>query len=159
MRAHGPLTQTSAFCFENFYGEMRNSFVPGTKSTLKQIMQKVMLKRAIGTHECTPSVYISNHNTALECNNLIYTFTHRMYNLYKVVDVQKDTDILNCVKINTSEAFFEETPNLNWDLVGVFKEQSIDSTLKNIDQKYVAGKVIQVNELLITCPLNVLDEK
>ena len=35
MRFHGPLTETSAFPFESFYGELRNSFVPGAPSTLK----------------------------------------------------------------------------------------------------------------------------
>ena len=43
MREKGPLPQTSAFCFENFYGEVRNSFVPGTQSTLKQILQSVLI--------------------------------------------------------------------------------------------------------------------
>ena len=37
MRKHGPLTETSAFIFESFYGEMRRAFVPGTVSPLKQI--------------------------------------------------------------------------------------------------------------------------
>ena len=40
MRAHGPLTFTSAFGFESFYGEMRHAFAPGTQSTLKQIFKK-----------------------------------------------------------------------------------------------------------------------
>ena len=159
MRVHGPLTLTSAFGFESFYGEIRNSFVPGTSSTVKQIMQKVLLRRVLSKHQCKPTVHITNHNTELECNNLIYTYTHRTYNLYKVVDVQKEDEILNCVKINTCEMFFEETPNLNWDLVGVFQLESIDNEVKNISEKYVAGKVIQIDDMLITCPLNVLDEK
>ena len=45
MRTNGPLPNTSAFCFENFYGEVRNSFVPGTQSTLKQILQTVLIKK------------------------------------------------------------------------------------------------------------------
>lgn len=104
-------------------------------------------------------IYITNHNTALECNNLIYTFTHGNYNLYKVVDVQNENDMFNCVKINTSEIFYEETPNLNWDKVGFFKQESIGTTIHNVDQKYVAGKIIQIDDMLLTCPINVLDEK
>ena len=159
IRAHGPLTLTSAFGFENFYGEMRNSFVPGTSTPLKQIFQKILLKRALDDHTCAPSIHISNYETPLECNNLIYTYTHGEYHFYKVVDVQNEEGILNCVKINTTEVFFEETPNLNWDLVGVFQEVSIETEVKNISQKYVAGKLIRVDNLLITCPNNVLDEK
>lgn len=52
MREQGPLTQTSAYSFENFYGEIRNSFVPGTISPLKQIMKKVFLKRKLISHSC-----------------------------------------------------------------------------------------------------------
>ena len=159
IRAHGPLTLTSAFGFENFYGEMRHAFVPRTISPLKQIMKKILIKRALLDHQCSPNVHITNHNTALECNNLIYTYTHRVYNFYKVVDIQNDEDILNCVKINTSEVFYEETPNLNWDQVGIFKQESIDTQIVNIEQVLVAGKVIQIEDTLLTCPMNVLDEK
>ena len=159
IRVHGPLTHTSAFGFENFYGEMRKSFVPGTISPLKQIMQKIYVKRSLAAHYCEPSIHVTTYDTPMECNNLIYTFTHRVYNFYKVVDVQNEEGILNCVKINTTEAFFQETPNLNWDLVGVFKEESMENEITHISQKYVAGKLIRVGELLITCPNNVLDEK
>ena len=40
MRFHGPLTFTSAFAFESFYGEIRNAFIPGTQSPLTQIFKK-----------------------------------------------------------------------------------------------------------------------
>ena len=79
MRFHGPLTLTSAFPFESFYGEMRNSFVPGTPSTLKQIMSNVLIKRFISHHKCENDIFISVKNTPMECNNLIYTFRHNEY--------------------------------------------------------------------------------
>ena len=159
IRAHGPLTQTSAFGFENFYGEMRNSFVPGTSSPLKQIMEKIYVKRALADHVCLASIHITNYDTELECNNLIYTFTHHAYALYKVIDVLNEEEILQCHKITTSDAFFEDAPNLDWRNVGVFQLESIGSTIHNISQKYVCGKLIKINDLLITCPNNVLDEK
>ena len=37
--------ETSAFKFESFYGELRRSFVSGTPSTLKQMLQTVYLRR------------------------------------------------------------------------------------------------------------------
>ena len=159
MRVHGPLTLTSAFGFESFYGELRNYFVPGTVSPLKQIFRKILLKCALSKHACSASIYVTNHNTALECNNLIYTYVHKTYNFYKVIDLQDEDDILNCVKIYTSEVFFEETPTLKWDVEGVFQEESLETAVINIDQKFVAGKVFQVDKFLITCPINVLDEK
>lgn len=159
MRAHGPLTLTSAFGFEHFYGEMRHCFVPSTISPLKQILQKVLLKRALSDHQCCPTTHITTHNTALECNNLIYTFTHRQYNFFKVVDINNETGILYCVKINTTEVFFDETPNLNWDHVGVFKQESMEKEPVKINLKFVAGKVIKIDNILMSCPMNVLNEK
>lgn len=157
MRFHGPLTLTSAFGFEHFYGEIRHCFVPGTISPLKQIMQKVFLKRALSTHECTPTTHITNHNTELECNDLIYTFVHRTYHCYKVVDI--NNDVFDCLEINTTEVFYEEVPNLNWDTVGVFKEESMGTEKIRINQRFVAGKLVKIKDILLTCPMNILNEK
>ena len=57
MRCNGPLTLTSAFPFESFYGELRQSFVPGTCSTLKQMLSNVMMKRAICPHKCEKTFF------------------------------------------------------------------------------------------------------
>lgn len=81
IRGQGPLTSTSAFGFESFYGEVRHSFCPGTPSPLKQVFEKVLLKRAIGHHSCSPPITLTTHETALECNNLVYTFQYRRYNM------------------------------------------------------------------------------
>ena len=47
IRGHNPLTETSAFKYENFYSEIRRSYVPGTKANLKQIFQRTILKRKL----------------------------------------------------------------------------------------------------------------
>ena len=65
IRAHGPLTLTSAFPFESFYGELRNCFVPRTNSPLKQIMQKILLKRKLSHHVCQKNILYSSHETCL----------------------------------------------------------------------------------------------
>ena len=157
MRAHGPLTLTSAFGFENFYGEMRKSFVPGTVSPLKQILSNVILKRSIGPHCCDPSITLTNHETSLESNNYVYTYTNNTYNCYKIHDI--DENKLYCSKIETATCKFTETPNLDWSKVGVFKEKKILSEITEISHDMVAGKLIRVQDLILTCPKNILDEK
>ena len=157
IRFHGPLTQTSAFPFESFYGEMRNSFVPGTPSTLKQIMQNVLIKRAISNHRCENSIYISPKETSQQANNLIYCFVNRSYVLYKVISV--DGDSITCLNMETLPCIFPETPNLSWNLIGVFKQGNICNEPITINRSTVKGKVIKINEFLITCPINVLNEK
>lgn len=57
IRDQGPLTATLAFGFENFYGELRHAFVPGTPSPLKQMMQKILLKRQLIKHQCKPKFF------------------------------------------------------------------------------------------------------
>ena len=161
MRYHGPLTLTSAFPFESFYGEMRRAFVPGTVSTLKQILSNVLVKRSIVKHSCEQSIYISAKDTAMECNSLIYCFSDLQYRLYRVKSV--DGNHLLCKRIPTLPCTFPETPNLNWSSVGVFKKgeevNEDDDDDEVIMRGFVKGKVLAVNDYLITCPNNVLREK
>ena len=159
IRALGPLTLTSAFGFEHFYGEMRQSFAPSTISPLKQIMTKVLMKRALGHHSCQSSIKLSNKDTERECNSLIYTYIHKVYKFYQIVDFNEDEKLLNCKEILKSEYFFEETPNLDWAKVGLFQEEELQDQIVKIEKIFVAGKLIRVNNLLITCPNNVLLEK
>ena len=121
MRAHGPLTFTSAFGFEAFYGEMRHSFTPGTQSTLKQIMRKTLMKRAISYHCCNNSIYYSERDSSLECNSLIYCYEASEHNMFKIINVQKDS--LICYKQGKYPVSFKETRDLdlNWSHVGVYK--------------------------------------
>ena len=49
-------------------------------------------------------------------------------------------------------------PDYNWSSVGVFKQGPISEEVKIIKTKDIHGKVMKVQNLLITCPLNVLHE-
>lgn len=79
MRHYGPLTESSAFRFEAFYSELRHAFQPGTVSVLKQMFQNVLLKRILSKHVCYEKIYLSEKDTALECNSLIYLFENCQY--------------------------------------------------------------------------------
>ena len=157
IRDHGPLTLTSAFDFESFYGEMRSAFAPGTQSPLKQIFQQIFLKRTIGHHCCEASIHYSSKETPMECNNLIYTFEMSKYRMYKIENVSNDT--LECVEIGKFPVKFNETPTLNWSKIGVFKAGGVGENLVQIPVNIVKGKVMRVKNLLITYPKNVLLEK
>ena len=157
MRIHGPLTFTSAFGFESFYGEMRQSFTPGTLSPLKQILEKTLLKRTISPHSCKLSIYYSPKETAMESNCYIYTFVNQQYSFYKIVSIEEN--IMECLKVGKSEITFPETPNLNWSVIGVFKAGEISDEIVSVHKKVIAGKFIRVLNLFITCPINVLEEK
>ena len=158
IRAHGPLTETSTFSFESFYGELKNCYVPGTPSPLKQAFQKLLLKRALSHHHCCeiPITY-SPKETSLQNDSLIYVWKNNKHNIYKIVDLIEED--LICNKILLLECSFDDA-DLPWKTVGVFEFGEIDETeFIEIDKNEVSGKVILVNDLLITCPLNILREK
>ena len=157
IRTHGPLTETSAFKFESFYGEIRRSFVPGTTSTLKQIFKTVMLKRTLKKHYCKNDMIVSNYDTPMECNSLVYTHVRNEYKIYKISEIDGDT--VTCHKLGQYPASFEEIPNLNWSAVSVFRRGGESSTSTTLNASMIAGKVLHVDKYLITCPHNVLNEK
>ena len=157
IRAHGPLTETSTFSFESFYGELKNCYVPGTPSPLKQAFKKVLLKRALSPHCCKIPITYSPKETSLQNDSLIYIWKNNIHNMFKIVDVIGED--LVCNKIITSECSFDDT-DLPWKTVGVFDFGEIDETeFIEVDKNEISGKVILVNDLLITCPLNILREK
>lgn len=157
MRFSGPLTETSAFIFESFYGELRNSFTPGTPATLKQMFQSVMLKRALSHHCCEKSTKITNYDTGLKCDSLVYTYTNDNVHMYKVTDIVNDVAICNPQGKFICE--FPNTSELSWASVGVFQKGPTSRELVHVPHNSIAGKVIKVGSYLITCPNNVLKEK
>lgn len=160
IRSKGPLTETSAFAFENFYGQMRKSFVPGTNSTLKQILEKVYMKRFLTYHCCKKTIYFSPHDTALENNSMIYVFDNGNYNMYKIVSINRDEpDIFHCNIQGKIAIEFDEASDLDWSSIGVFKEGATGDEEVLIERKNVNGKVLKICSLLITCPINILHEQ
>ena len=159
MRAHGPLTETSAFAFEGFYGEMCKAFAPGTQSAMRQIMEKIYIKRSLQHHCCENTVYFSENDTPLESNSLIYCFESNVLNMYKIIKVEEDS--LLCYKQGKFKCSFKETQdlNLNWSEIGVFKKGGVMEVPVTVPKNKVSGKVLHVAEYLITCPTNVLMEK
>lgn len=157
IRTHGPLTETSAFKFESFYGEIRRSFVPGTNSPLLQIMKNILLKRNITTHYCKNNISVTNYDTSLECNKLIYCYKNKEYLIYEVNDI--NDSVMSCNKVGQYPVSFDETPDIPWSTVGVFRKGGVCSENVEINSSEIDGKVINVGKYLITCPTNVLNEK
>lgn len=157
IRAKGPLTFTSAFPFESFYGELRHSFTPGTVNPLKQIMENIMLKRSISHHTCKSKIFFSPKESNLESNSLVYTFKENKYEFYKIQAIENN--VFQCFKVGKYVHTLPETPTLHWDQIGVFQAGGISDDIVHVRKHDIAGKVLAVNELFLTCPNNVLLEK
>lgn len=157
MRALGPLTETSAFRFESFYAELRNAFQPGTVSVVKQMFQTVLLKRILSNHVCSETIYFSEKDTAMESNSLIYVYENCTHVIYKIKS--KEKDLLLCNQLGNHPISLPNTTMLDWATVGVYRKGGLSSIDVVINKNKVSGKVIKVENLLITCPLNILREK
>ena len=163
IRGNQPLTFNSAFKFESFYAEMRNCFQPGTTSTLKQILQNVIMKRTVEHHVCLKSMFFQaekrhdQNKVPRECNSIVYTFENETYNFYKIISIEDDVFI--CLKYGTYQCVFPVMPTLNWSNVGVFRCGPIDSRPFTIPLSTICGKAIKVDKYIISCPFNVLREQ
>ena len=169
VRGDMPLTHKSAFKFENFYSEMKNLFHPGTVSPLKQILQNCYVKRIIEFHCCEKETFYSpekkpepgkKFNPGKENNSLIYTYnnedqTYKMYIIDEIIDHSR----FRCRIQGKFKMKIELTPQYDWSSVGVFKIGAISEEVVIVNRKSISGKVIQVNDFLITCPYNVLHEQ
>ena len=157
MRSLGPFTETSAFPFEAFYAELRNSFQPGTVSVVKQMLQNVLLKRILSNHVCEEKIYLSAKDTALECNSLIYVFENSKHSIFKIKSIENDN--LICNQMGNYDIKLPCTPMLDWSSVGVYEKGGLSDVETIVDRNNVAGKVMKVDKYLITCPNNILREK
>ena len=157
MRTQGPLTETSAYRFESFYAELRNSFQPGTVSGIKQMMQTVLLKRILSKHICCENIYLKVKDTPLESNSLIYVYESNVHVIYKIKSIEEDN--LICNQLGNHEAEFPNSSMLNWSTVGVYRKGGLSSIDVTVPRKNVAGKVLKVGKNLITCSSNILREK
>lgn len=153
-----PLRENSAFVFESFYGEMRHCFVPKTISPLKQIMQKIFLKRTLSFHSCEIPIFYSNYNTSLENNSTIYCWENDEHNIYVIEEIIDDDNFL-CKKVGKYQNEFIDVPRLDWSVVGVYRKGGVGPDNVVVKRSSISGKVIEVKNLLITWPNNILREK
>lgn len=168
IRGNRPLTYKSAFKFESFFSEMKHLFKAGTVSPIKQILENCYVKRILEHHYCEKTMYIATEkkpkigvkfNPPKENNSLIYVFNdNQKHELYKVEEII-DNNHFRC-KIQGKFPFKHPlTLEYNWTNVGVFRLGPLSEETKIIKRSEICGKVIQVNNLLITCPKNVLFEQ
>ena len=171
IRGTQPLTFRSAFKFESFFSEMKNLYVPGTMSTTKQVLKNCFMKRAVEHHACEKTIFYDVEKTpthgkpftpGLENNSLIYiTNEENHHDLFKIIHVNKENpEVFTCVKQGKFQFKTPLTPNLNWSQVGVYKlGPTYTEEHHQIAREDICGKVLKIDNYLMTCPLNVLHEK
>lgn len=170
IRGNQPFTSKSAFKFESFFAEMRHMFVPGTPSTVKQILSNCYMKKSVEYHSCEKTVHYSPQkkkiqgkpfHPGLENNSLIYVLDdNHSHQMYEIIETDETNNSFLCATQGKFKYTHSLTPRLDWSKVGVYKVgPTCDEQLRTIEKHEICGKVVKVKNLLITCPLNVLHEK
>lgn len=159
MRGNVPLTERSAFAFESFYSEMKNLYKPGTPSPLKQILQNTLMKRQLEHHVCKKTLFYKEKTTkqTMENNYSIYTFNNNKHELYVINEIVGDEFI--CKRQGKFIFSTPMLPNYDWQSVGVFRTGPIGTDIHRIKKDDVKGKYLNVLNMLVTAPNNVLNEK
>lgn len=159
VRGNVPFTERSAFKFESFYSEMKNLYKPGTLATPKQILQNTYMKRSIEHHVCQKTIKYEKQNDSpkMEDNSLIYTFNDGKFDMYVIQSIEGEE--FTCRKQGKFEFNSPLLPNHKWNTIGVYRKGPIGVKTFKLNKNNVKGKVISVLNMLITCPINVLNEK
>lgn len=111
----------------------------------------------MATHCCEETIYLSNSDTVLENNSLIYIYKNNSYEIYKIKNVIADAVL--CHPVGSFPVIFPEIPELNCSSIGIFKQGGIMDDIVSIKREKIAGKVICVSDYFVTCPNNILREK
>lgn len=161
MRGNVPLTERSAFIFESFYSEMKNMFKSGTVAPLKQILQNTIMKRKLEYHVCSKSIFYQEQKErekqTMENNSFIYTFSNNKHELYVIKEINGEEFV--CKRHGKFEFSTKLMPKYDWNSIGVFKKGPIGVQSFSILKDDVKGKFIEVQNMLVTIPNNVLNEK
>lgn len=156
VRKRGKLTDTSTFSHESYYGEMRRSYVTGTASSGKQILQNAYIRRSLPHRSCKRPLKFSPKDTSRSSDKLIYIFENNSYKLYVIKSKLQDGSF-KCNRFG-KRSFNPSEVSLNWASVGVFLKSGESDEEKILWPYEITGKAMIVSNLIISCPTNVLQE-
>ena len=156
VRKRGKFTDTSTFSHESYYGEMRRSYETGTSSTGKQILQSAYIRRSIPHRNCRKPLKFSPKDTSRSSDKFIYIYENNSFKFY-VIKSQLRDGTFSCVQFG-KRRYNPPELSLDWSSVGVFLKSGESDNIKIIRPNEISGKAMIVDNLIITCPTNVLQE-
>lgn len=159
IRGDAPLTERSAFKYENFYSELRNLFQPGTTSCSKQILTNCYMKRQLENHNCKKSNFYDTEKKGKENNSLVYYIDeNKNYNFFNIIEKIDENNFI-CNPQGKYRYQNELVKDIDWGKVGIFKVGPYSEEKIQIHRNEIHGKVLEVDKLFVTCPTHVLQEK
>ena len=122
------------------------------------MMQKLLLRKFRPHRHCYVRMKpIKVGQTAKTRDDLIYTYDDCIkYRLFKVVDIEDEDYTVK--EFNISPKVFRRHQTLNFSHTGVFEWHGCKPGLFIVNMSEVCGKVVMIQNLLMTVPMNVLTE-
>lgn len=154
VRELGPVTDTSAFRFEDHYAFLRKSYRAGTNSIGTQAIRNSYLALREG-HLCKKTMKISNRVTSKVDDRYIFTACRT---IIRVISVTEED--VNGVIIPYESGYFPLT-SLNFNSVLVFKLKKDSAAKKSritVKKANIIGKCIIANDVASVMTENILCE-
>lgn len=155
VRALGPLTETSAYRFEDQYGVMKRAFVPGTPSTGKQALKKCFLSLRFGKHHCRKKLHLHARHTSAVDDRWIFLGPK---NVLRATGFNGRHVTGHQVKIQHG-CHLGGDFSLDFNDVLVYRVLAVDeSRLVTYDISDIQGKCVLTGDILSVLTTNILTE-
>ncbi len=153
VRELGPLTETSAFRFEDQYQTLKEAFVSGTMSTGLQAMENLYLGLR-QDHRCRKSVNLMGRKTSKVNDRVVYLKSK------KVVEISGVYDTFAEGKVIETEPGLHLLPGRDFNSVLSFRlDQSGHSRADvTFSLRDIVGKCVECCGIISVIPTNVLRE-
>ena len=159
VRAQGPISETSTYPFEFSYAKMRRQF-KGTQNTLKQVLTNSLLNVSCSgaKHMCEPTASYGTWSSSRAHNCYVYTFDNGLYQFYKIVGVISERPTVFACKPFVMTHLNLECTRLPFHEVGVFARTFPTTNSVEVPKSAIKGKVMLLEDAMISVPLNILQE-
>ena len=151
VRELGVLTESSAFCYEDYYSEVKNSYSLSAASKWKQIFQSFYLRRKYKSHQCKVKLFFNESTTSKNDDTIVFY----NFNFYKICKIINENLICNKILVET---YFSDIADINMSDSLIFKFNKLDRKVVTILKSNVDGKGVRVDDFIIFVPNNVLFE-
>jgi hypothetical protein len=159
MRRVRSLTESSAFPFESFYGDLLKKFCPGTPSTEKQILLNMLLTARCRVHNrCQHRLSHSAYETAIKQNNVVVTKRGDFYILEKNNNAEHTS--FQARRVILEDYMPQRCPVVvsRWNLVGIYRYGGREDGLVCLEEADIATKAIIVGDTIMSVPVGNITE-
>lgn len=127
-------------------------------------MQKTMMTKFRPHALCQPKMRpVQEGQTSKKRDDLVYQFKDGQYTLLEVKEIETGEgpggNTLLCNLISADPRIFPRHEDLDFGLVGVFKDFGNLETEVTLKEKDISGKLIRNRGLILTAPHDVLIER